>query len=50
MWVTPDGRHLLFIAEKGAGLGGYGHGNCSGQSCRELYVYSLHRTGRTTGT
>jgi hypothetical protein len=41
--VTPDGRHMLFSAISGEGLGGYDHGNCStgiGDGCRELYVYS----------
>lgn len=40
--VTPDGRHLLFTTNRGAGLLGYDHGFCSsalGLGCRELYVY-----------
>jgi hypothetical protein len=41
--VTPDGRHLLFSTNRGAGLTGYNHGSCVsalGLGCRELYVYS----------
>ncbi|HEX4806913.1 MAG TPA: hypothetical protein VFU94_13525 [Conexibacter sp.] len=41
--VTPDGRHLLFSTNNGAGLTGYDQGACQSQlgtGCRELYVYS----------
>jgi hypothetical protein len=39
--VSPDGRHLLFSALRGAGLTGYDHGSCItvGNGCREYYVY-----------
>jgi hypothetical protein len=38
--VSPDGRHLLFVAESGVGLGGYDHGRCSASGgCAELYSY-----------
>jgi hypothetical protein len=37
---TPDGRHLLFSAWSGSGLGGYDHGTCEGGRCRELYIYT----------
>jgi hypothetical protein len=47
--VTPDGRHMLFIAYSGEGLGGYDNGHCPGSEwanevnepgpCREFYVY-----------
>jgi hypothetical protein len=45
--VTPDGRHLLFLASTGVGLTGYDHGTCpidnntTTGKCRELYVYSF---------
>ena len=38
--VTPDGRHLLFVSHRGAGLLGYDQGNCGGLGCQEVYVYS----------
>jgi hypothetical protein len=47
--VSPDGRHLLFIARSDAGLVGHGgftgydHGGgprCGVNSCAELYLYS----------
>jgi hypothetical protein len=48
--VTPDGRHLLFMARGDSGLVGHGgytgydHGTCTlqnffGEPCRELYIY-----------
>jgi len=39
--VTPDGRHLLFTAASGDGLGGYDQTTlCDFGGCAELYVYS----------
>jgi hypothetical protein len=42
--VSPDGRHLLFVARDGSLLTGYDHGSTCGsfgdEPCRELYVYS----------
>jgi hypothetical protein len=47
--VTPDGRHLLFMAKMDdgfrgrGGYAGYDHGTCDyggGAPCRELYLYS----------
>jgi hypothetical protein len=41
--VTPDGRHLLFVAHDGFGLTGYDQGVCTGGGngkCGEFYVYS----------
>jgi hypothetical protein len=42
--VTPDGRHLAFLATEGSGQApGYEHGSCGGgfaSECPEAYVYS----------
>jgi hypothetical protein len=41
--VTPDGRHLVFVSDHGAALGGNPDGICTeyaNDSCRVLYVYS----------
>lgn len=43
--VSPDGRHMLFVAFSGEGLTGYDHGTAcvangvSNGVCREFYVY-----------
>ena len=47
--VSPDGRYLLFSAERGNGLTGYNHGSCRGNgtttgTCRELYLYRSDAT------
>ena len=47
--VTPDGRFLLFTADRGTGLTGYNHGSCPGNgtsdgTCRELYLYRADDT------
>jgi hypothetical protein len=51
--VSPDGRHLLFMAmlDDGfrgrGGYAGYDHGSSCGNPCRELYLYSAD-SGRLT--
>jgi WD40-like Beta Propeller Repeat len=47
--VSPDGRFLLFVADRGNGLTGYNHGSCPGNgtpggTCRELYIYRADAT------
>ncbi|MFY9580987.1 MAG: hypothetical protein WAQ33_16875 [Gaiellaceae bacterium] len=43
--VTPDAKHLVFLTREGDQAEPHNHGNCGGDPCSALYVYSATANG-----